>query len=727
MKRLVGVSALSVFSIIWSATVSVGQPQLPPPPNLVPNQERGAESEEPDVYTRGALHEAFATPSSNDPIRTPVLNREAPAPIEELPPEDKPEGDNVVWIPGYWAFDDELDDFIWISGLWRDVPPDREWVPGYWAPVQGGFQWIPGMWKPIEQQEIAYYPEPPVSQERGPSSPSPGENYFYVPGHWEYRNQFVWAPGYWAPRQLEWIWVSARWVWTPYGFCFIPGHWDFLLVERGLCYAPVYFHHHHIHRPRPYRPVCVLNTWDQFTMHLFVQPTHGCYVFGNYYGRPRDRYVPWFQYQSRRGHDSLFAYYSWRNGPDYGRRLDRWHNHFEHDERDRPAVTLREQVRIVNNSRSTTNVRVNLAINLANRDRDRGPDRDIKLPVKLTKVTKDEDVRLRTRVENFRELQQKRVKLEVADNAKPGDGKPGDRGPSREAGPKKLTLDIPRDRDRERVEQPKFKLPEAPDKLKNVKPDSPNEKEARVPSPRRRPGLNVDVKDSEAIPDLPKELEKEAPKDPGNRRPGREVPDRNRGNDKPQGDKPENDKPPMRERPSREKPGDVPKIELPKKDSNPTIPRVKPPKEEPKNVDPPRPPKREKPPMKEDQPPRREERPKREPKEKDKDPKAALQGGFPNLNAVPSIEKQPRIGNAPIERRDVNPVRELKPRSNNTNSAIKVAPERSRPSRESASRKLPSTRGNTKAPSDATSKKLEAAKERVKVAEKEREEKKKGD
>jgi hypothetical protein len=177
-----------------------------------------------------------------------------------------------------------------------------------------------------------------------------------------------------------------------------------------------------------------------------------------------------------------------------------------------------------------------------------------------------------------------------------------------------------------------------------------------------------------------------------------------------------------RERPTREKPGDVPKIELPKKDSTP-IPRVKPPKEEPKTVDPPKLPKREKPPVKEEQPPKREERPKRESKEKD--PKSALQGAFPNLNEAPSPEKQPRIGNTPIERRDVSPVRELKPRSSNGDSAIKVAPDRSRPTRESVSRRPPTTKGNVKGPSDAISKKLDAAKERVKAAEKEREEKKK--
>lgn len=33
-----------------------------------------------------------------------------------LPPDQKPEGDDVAWIPGYWAWDDERNDFLWVSG-----------------------------------------------------------------------------------------------------------------------------------------------------------------------------------------------------------------------------------------------------------------------------------------------------------------------------------------------------------------------------------------------------------------------------------------------------------------------------------------------------------------------------------------------------------------------------------------------------------------------------------
>ena len=93
--------------------------------------------EQGQVLTQGPIHEAFAAPLLYDPKPGPIIPKTPPAPINELPPEQKPEGD-VQWIPGYWAWDDARNDFIWVSGVWRNIPPDRQWIPGYWAPGRGG-------------------------------------------------------------------------------------------------------------------------------------------------------------------------------------------------------------------------------------------------------------------------------------------------------------------------------------------------------------------------------------------------------------------------------------------------------------------------------------------------------------------------------------------------------------------------------------------------------------
>jgi hypothetical protein len=97
--------------------------------------------EEVQVLTRGPVHEAFAETVTFDPEPGIVVPKAPPAAIEELPPEQKPEGANVTWIPGYWGWDDERSDFLWVSGVWRALPPGRQWVPGYWGNSGRAFQW----------------------------------------------------------------------------------------------------------------------------------------------------------------------------------------------------------------------------------------------------------------------------------------------------------------------------------------------------------------------------------------------------------------------------------------------------------------------------------------------------------------------------------------------------------------------------------------------------------
>ncbi|MBD14264.1 MAG: hypothetical protein CMJ72_03750 [Planctomycetaceae bacterium] len=85
-------------------------------------------------------------------------------------------------MPGYWAWDPQREDFLWVSGLWRDIPPGRNWVPGEWVQAENGFQWTPGFW--AGEAEIRYLPTPPATIEEGPSSPAPGYGYLWAPGCW---------------------------------------------------------------------------------------------------------------------------------------------------------------------------------------------------------------------------------------------------------------------------------------------------------------------------------------------------------------------------------------------------------------------------------------------------------------------------------------------------------------------------------------------------------------
>ncbi len=146
-----------------------------------------------EILARGPVHEAFAEPVDAKPAPFPMVSKQPPNPIPETPPDQKPEGNNVQWIPGYFAWDDERSDFIWISGFWRVPPPSRQWIPGHWQKVGEGWQWSPGFWNVEAQANVEYLPPPPDPIDAAPSVPAPSEESIYVSGSWVYRNaRYMW-------------------------------------------------------------------------------------------------------------------------------------------------------------------------------------------------------------------------------------------------------------------------------------------------------------------------------------------------------------------------------------------------------------------------------------------------------------------------------------------------------------------------------------------------------
>ncbi|MCA9024312.1 MAG: YXWGXW repeat-containing protein [Planctomycetaceae bacterium] len=265
---------------------------------------------------RGPIHEAFAEPVVLDTEETIVVPKEPPETIDELPPEVKSDGTNVLWVPGYWHWLDDEEDFVWVSGLWRDAPPRQQWIPGYWSEVEGGYQWTAGFWTAAD--ELSYLPEPPQSLEAGPTSPAPGETSFWVPGCWEWQTtDYSWRPGYWSVGHDNWLWVPSRCVYTPRGYVFLNGYWDYPFQRRGLLFAPVRYRRP-IYRRAGY--VFTPRQWinvDLLTRGLFVSPRYRHYYFGNYYGAgyASRGFYPWYGYHNRRfGYDPLFAYTSWQRG-----------------------------------------------------------------------------------------------------------------------------------------------------------------------------------------------------------------------------------------------------------------------------------------------------------------------------------------------------------------------------------------------------------------------------
>lgn len=265
-----------------------------------------------EVLARGPVHEAFAEPIVFGSVANQTVAQVPPAPIEELPPEQRPAGENITWIPGYWAWDSERSDFVWVSGLWRAIPPGREWVPGYWAAVSGGWQWVAGYWSDVSLAAPQYLPEPPESIDAGPSIAAPAADYSWAPGSWVWNDQhYAWRAGYWQQARPDCMWVPAHYSWCPRGYVFVDGYWDYDVDQRGMLFAPVYFDTPVYSQPNYcYSPSVVVDL-GVFSNHLFVRPGCRQYYFGDYYapGYRSAGIYPWFEFHtSRRGYDPIYAW-----------------------------------------------------------------------------------------------------------------------------------------------------------------------------------------------------------------------------------------------------------------------------------------------------------------------------------------------------------------------------------------------------------------------------------
>jgi hypothetical protein len=278
--------------------------------------------------TRGPIHEAFAAPVVHDAAAGPVVPKQPPNPIEEMPPDQRPAGQNVQWIPGYWSWDVSRNDFLWVSGIWRDPPPNSQWVPGYWHQVDGGSQWVSGTWVPVSagpaqaqasgQSQPSYLPQaPPASLEQGPTTPPPGPNVAWTPGYWSWQGtDYAWRPGFWGAVQPNWIWMPAHYVWTPSGYLFVGGYWDLPVANRGLMFAPVYYPQPVYTQPSFVFTPSISIVGSAVTANLFVSAGTGQYLFGDFYAQSfvGIGITPWFSFSVATGpplyYDPLFSYYA---------------------------------------------------------------------------------------------------------------------------------------------------------------------------------------------------------------------------------------------------------------------------------------------------------------------------------------------------------------------------------------------------------------------------------
>ena len=316
------------------------QEQIAPPPT--PAQEQ------PEVLTSGPVHEAFAEPVNLQVQEGLVAPVQPPPNIAEAPPTESPQDGHYVWVPGYWSWDADRNNYIWVSACWRAAPPGMYWVPGYWAQVADGWEWVAGFWSPMTNQEIEYLPPPPAVEDVQPPTPPSPDNIWVPPCWYWHQNQYIRRPGYWLTAQTDWIWVPSHYIWTPRGYVFVAGHWDYTLERRGILFAPVYFPHSVYTRVGfSYSPSIVIDI-GALSFSLFTYPRYSHYYFGDYYDNAylRIGIYPWFETERfRTWYDPIYQHDRWH----YRRSEPRWEQRQRHeydlrrsDRNLRPARTYRE-------------------------------------------------------------------------------------------------------------------------------------------------------------------------------------------------------------------------------------------------------------------------------------------------------------------------------------------------------------------------------------------------
>lgn len=393
----------------------------------IPGDEEGVE-----VLTRGPVHEAFAGVVEFNPAPGVEVPKAPPPAIEELPPDERPEGINVTWIPGYWSWDDERNDFLWVSGVWRALPPGRQWVAGYWAQSRQGFQWISGYWADARVNETTYLPPPPATVEAGPNIAAPSVNYGWTPGCWVwYQSRYAWRPGYWVDGRADWVWYPAYYVWTPRGYVFVEGYWDYPVYRRGVLFAPVYFGHgvyarHGYH----YSPRIVINL-TLFVDHLFLRPRYHHYYYGDYYSASyaSGGFYASFSYQStHRGYDPIYAHRRWehRQDRDWEHRVQvTYQNRRDHEEA-RPPRTWSAQRKLGSTAPKDGSRLV--AMPYEQLSKEKGG------PVKFQPVAPEEKQQIIERGKKVQKFREERSTLEVP-AVKPSVAPPG-----KPSSPSKVTL-----------------------------------------------------------------------------------------------------------------------------------------------------------------------------------------------------------------------------------------------------------------------------------------------
>ena len=228
----------------------------------------------------------------------------------------------------------------------------------------------------------------------------------------------------------DWDWVPDHYVWTPSGYVFVDGYYDYSVPRRGVVFAPVYFDGGlRTQRGFSYSPSTVINP-GVFVSHLFLRPGYGHYYFGDYYGSnyADAGFSPWFSYQSsRRGYDPIYANQRWqhRHDREWEHRAEADFRNFRDNENARPPRNWAAQRELA--GRGDASNRRNIAVAAPLDELARKKDSQLR----FQPVDQEERQQFGQRGQEYRKYLQQRQQLEANAARTPGVDPATAAGPAR--------------------------------------------------------------------------------------------------------------------------------------------------------------------------------------------------------------------------------------------------------------------------------------------------------
>ena len=262
-------------------------------------------------YFQGPVNEAYVTAVGGDNLILSAIPMQPPEPINERIPRQTDM--QAEWIPGYWAWQPEINNFVWVAGVWRRPPPGHLWISGFWKKFDEGWVWIHGFWNQVPESNINYIGIAPPDSIDENVAPPPSNQYEWSPGYWSFdhdKNQYQWVAGQWVQMDPNWILVPPHYVWRTGGYVYVPAYWDWPLEERGTVYAAALINNEYRYRA-VYTPTEVVEP-QEVIQSLFVYYPDYVYLFHHHYYYHPDYWVncgctpPWW------GWDTWWSF-TWRD------------------------------------------------------------------------------------------------------------------------------------------------------------------------------------------------------------------------------------------------------------------------------------------------------------------------------------------------------------------------------------------------------------------------------